>query len=126
MSKVVGYIRADRVGKFDELMEKRVNRVLKDLRLIENLFNPRSYQYDTKAIDIVVNALRKRISQMKAVAILNSKNAEREYPPVFELRPNKQLINRLRKEEKQVRKAINFQIVEEDEVVETLNEKEVQ
>ena len=102
MSKVVGYIRADRVGKFDELMEKRVNRVLKDLRLIENLFNPRSYQYDTKAIDIVVNALRKRISQMKAVAILNSKNAEREYPPVFELRPNKQLINRLRKEEKEV------------------------
>lgn len=98
MSKVVGYNRNGRAGSFERLMEKRVNRVFNNVRLIENLFNPLTYRYDTKHIDVVVNALRKRISQMKEKAILSSNNAEREYPPTFELRPNKQLINRLKKE----------------------------
>ncbi|MEL7098931.1 MAG: hypothetical protein AAGM84_08895 [Pseudomonadota bacterium] len=60
----------DKRRKFEELAEKRVNKAIKDLRLIGNLSNRNNYAFDdddirkiTKALDDEVKALKARFAQ---------------------------------------------------------------
>lgn len=63
----------DKRKKFEELAEKRVNRAIKDLRLIGNLSSRNNYSYDSgdvakiiKALDDEVKALKARFNQAHA------------------------------------------------------------
>ncbi len=56
---------ADR-KKFVELAEKRVNRALKDIKLIGNLSNRSNYSYTEKDAKNVCAALKKAVEEMKA------------------------------------------------------------
>jgi len=56
---------ADR-KKFVELAEKRVNRALKDIKLIGNLSNRSNYSYEDKDAKAIIAALNKAVSEVKA------------------------------------------------------------
>lgn len=56
---------ADR-QKFVELAEKRVNRALKDIKLIGNLSNRSNYSYTEKDARAIYSALKKAIDEVKA------------------------------------------------------------
>ena len=56
---------ADR-KKFVELAEKRVNRALKDIKLIGNLSNRSNYSYSDKDAKAIITVLRKAVDDVKA------------------------------------------------------------
>lgn len=56
---------ADR-KKFVELAEKRVNRALKDIKLIGNLSNRSNYSYEAKDARAIITALNKAVNEVKA------------------------------------------------------------
>ena len=56
---------ADR-KKFIELAEKRVNRALKDIKLIGNLSNRSNYSYTEKDAKAIISALNKAVGEVKA------------------------------------------------------------
>ena len=56
---------ADR-KKFVELAEKRVNRALKDIKLIGNLSNRSNYSYENNDAKAIIAALNKAVSEVKA------------------------------------------------------------
>lgn len=56
---------ADR-KKFVELAEKRVNRALKDIKLIGNLSNRSNYSYENKDAKAIIAALNKAVGEVKA------------------------------------------------------------
>jgi len=56
---------ADR-KKFVELAEKRVNRAIKDIKLIGNLSNRSNYSYEDKDAKAIIAALSKAVSEVKA------------------------------------------------------------
>lgn len=55
----------DRRGKFVELATARVNRTLKDIRLIGNLSNRSAYEYTDEDVRKIVRALQKEIDGMR-------------------------------------------------------------
>lgn len=56
---------ADR-GKFVSLAEKRVQRTIKDVRLIGNLSNRSNYVYTEDDVRKIYRALQKELNDMKA------------------------------------------------------------
>ena len=52
--------------KFVELAEKRVNRALKDIKLIGNLSNRSNYSYTDKDAKLICSALRKAVDELKS------------------------------------------------------------
>lgn len=52
--------------KFKELAEKRVTKLIKDMRLIGNLSNKRNYEYHTEDVKKIFSAIDKEIKLMKA------------------------------------------------------------
>lgn len=52
--------------KFVELANKRVTKAIKDLRLIGNLANRRSYKYDDNDAKKIIRALQREISVLRA------------------------------------------------------------
>lgn len=54
-----------RRNKFVELATKRVNRAIKDLRLIGNLSNRSAYEYTEEDVRKIVRALQREIDAMK-------------------------------------------------------------
>ena len=59
-------MKQDRRKKFVELAEKRVNRALKDIRLIGNLSNKSNYSYTDQDVKKIVSALRKALDEMQS------------------------------------------------------------
>lgn len=55
----------DRRAKFVELAESRVNRAIKDIRLIGNLSNRSAYAYDEDDIRKIFRALQKELDGAK-------------------------------------------------------------
>jgi hypothetical protein len=53
-------------GKFVELADKRVNRAIKDLRLIGNLSNRAAYEYSDKDVKAIIRALQKEVDTIRA------------------------------------------------------------
>ncbi|MDP1932308.1 MAG: hypothetical protein Q8L60_12710 [Gammaproteobacteria bacterium] len=56
----------DKRKKFIELAEARVNRAIKDIRLIGNLANRSAYEYDEDDARKIFRALQKEIESAKA------------------------------------------------------------
>ena len=52
--------------KFVDLAEKRVNKTLKDLKLIGNLSNKSNYVYTDQDVRKIYNVLKKGLEDMKA------------------------------------------------------------
>jgi hypothetical protein len=52
--------------KFKELAEKRVNKTLKDIKLIGNLSNRSNYSYTDQDARKIYTALKKALEEMKA------------------------------------------------------------
>ena len=59
-------MKPDRRKKFVELAEKRVNRAIKDLRLVGNLSNKSNYSYTDQDVKKIMNALKSALDEMKA------------------------------------------------------------
>lgn len=55
----------DKRGKFIELATNRVNRALKDLRLIGNLSNRSAYEYTEEDVRKIVRALQRELDILK-------------------------------------------------------------
>jgi hypothetical protein len=55
----------DKRGKFVELATNRVNRTVKDLRLIGNLSNRSAYEYTEEDVRKIVRTLQREIDIMK-------------------------------------------------------------
>jgi len=58
-------VRTEDRKKFIELAEKRVNRTIKDIKLIGNLANRSNYSYEKSDADKIYRALRKSLEDMK-------------------------------------------------------------
>lgn len=57
--------KADPRAKFVDLAEKRVNRTLKDIRLIANLSNKSNYKYGQEDVAKIYRALKTALDEMK-------------------------------------------------------------
>lgn len=67
----IGYVCANMTRetdrqKFVELAEKRVNRALKDIRLIGNLSNKSNYVYSDEDAKKIIKALKQAVDEVKA------------------------------------------------------------
>jgi hypothetical protein len=58
-------VKPDRRNKFVELTEKRVNKALKDIKLIGNLSNRSNYSYTDDDITKIYRALKNALDEMK-------------------------------------------------------------
>lgn len=67
--------------KFVTLAEKRVNRAIKDLRLIGNLSNKNNYSYSDSDIQKILVALDQEVKNLKA----KFSSDDRKTVPVFKL-----------------------------------------
>lgn len=56
----------DKRAKFVELAEARVNRAIKDVRLIGNLANRSAYDYDEEDVRKIFRALQKELETARA------------------------------------------------------------
>ena len=52
--------------KFVELAENRVNRAIKDIKLIGNLSNRSNYSYTDKDVKVIYSALKKALEDVKS------------------------------------------------------------
>ena len=59
-------MKSNKRQKFVELATKRVNRAIKDLRLIGNLSNKSAYQYEEDDVRKIVRVLQKEIESIKS------------------------------------------------------------
>lgn len=59
-------IARDKRSKFEELAVRRVNRVIKEIRLIGNLSNKSAYEYREEDVKKITRALLREIEVMKA------------------------------------------------------------
>lgn len=59
-------MKPDRRKKFVELAEKRVNRAIRDIRLVGNLSNKSNYSYTDQDVKKVLSALRSAVDDTKA------------------------------------------------------------
>lgn len=59
-------ITRDKRNKFVELVEARVNRAIKDIRLIGNLSNRSAYTYSDEDVKKVFRALQKELDSARA------------------------------------------------------------
>lgn len=56
----------DRNAKFVELANKRVNKTIKDIRLVANLSNKAAYSYDDAQAKKIIRVLQKELDVLKA------------------------------------------------------------
>ena len=59
-------MKPNRREKFIELTEKRVNRAIKDIRLVGNLSNKSNYSYTDQDVRKILSALRGAVDDTKA------------------------------------------------------------
>ena len=55
----------DKATKFVELANKRVNKAIKDLKLIGNLANRKNYEFTDEQVKKIIKALQKEIDSIK-------------------------------------------------------------
>ena len=61
----MGNVVRDKRGKFKSLAESRVNRAIKDVRLIGNLSNRSAYEYGEEDVRKIFRALQKELDAAK-------------------------------------------------------------
>lgn len=59
-------MKPNRRNKFVELADKRVNRAIKDIRLVGNLSNKSNYSYTDQDVKKILSALRNAVDDTKA------------------------------------------------------------
>ena len=59
-------MKVDRREKFVELAQKRVNKAIKDIKLIGNLSNKSNYLYTEQDVKKIIAALKKAVDETKA------------------------------------------------------------
>jgi hypothetical protein len=64
---------------FERLAVKRVNRAIKDIRLIGNLSNRSAYQYEDEDVRKIVKALQKELETLKARFAAPGEAGENEF-----------------------------------------------
>lgn len=62
--------------KFVELAEKRVNRAIKDLRLVGNLSNKTNYLYTQKDAEKIISVLEKEVKLLRSRFVSGGDEAE--------------------------------------------------
>jgi ABC-type Fe3+-hydroxamate transport system substrate-binding protein len=67
--------------KFEDIAVRRVNRVIKEIRLIGNLSNRSSYEYAEEDVKKIIKALQREVDAVKARFEGPGKGAD----PVFSL-----------------------------------------
>ena len=70
---------ADPRGKFVNLTEKRVNKTIKDIRLIGNLSNRSNYRYTEDDVTEIFSALEKEIKQAKERFLAHQSGEEKPF-----------------------------------------------
>ena len=65
--------------KFVELAEKRVNKTIKDLRLIGNLANKTNYDYENTDVKKIVSCLRQELKMLEKKFDDSSIESDREF-----------------------------------------------
>lgn len=63
----------DKAAKFVELANKRVNKAIKDIKLISNLSNRQNYQYSEEQARKIIRALQHEVDMVKQ-SFLSSDN----------------------------------------------------
>jgi hypothetical protein len=71
--------RDDDRKKFVELAEKRVERTLKDIKLIGNLSNKSNYVYSDADVKKIYSALKKALDEMKLKFESNGANTDESF-----------------------------------------------
>ncbi len=56
----------DKRKKFEDIAVRRVNRVIKEIRLIGNLSNRSSYEYSDEDVRKIIKALQREVDAVKA------------------------------------------------------------
>ena len=74
-------VKRDRRQKFEDIAVRRVNRVIKEIRLIGNLSNKSAYDYTEEDVKKIARALQRELDSMKLRFEGPGKGAE----PVFSL-----------------------------------------
>ena len=69
----------DREAKFIKLMERRVNNVLHQLKLVENLANKQNYTYSNEDANKALTAISKRVDRVKEVFARPEINYEKRF-----------------------------------------------
>lgn len=66
-------------AKFVEIATRRVNRVIKEIRLISNLSNRSAYEYSDEDVRKIARALQKELDAMKARFELPGRVADSDF-----------------------------------------------
>lgn len=69
----------DKRGKFVELATNRVNRAIKDIRLIGNLSNRSAYEYSDEDVKKIAKTLQRELDLMKQRFTGGSQGADGEF-----------------------------------------------
>jgi hypothetical protein len=69
----------DKAEKFVELANKRVNRALKDMQLIENLANRQNYEYTEDQAKKIIRALQQEVDALKQVFLATGQVGRNEF-----------------------------------------------
>ena len=69
----------DKRSKFVELANKRVNRAIKDLRLIGNLSNRAAYEFGEEDTRKIVKTLQKEVETLRQRFSGNSEEADKAF-----------------------------------------------
>lgn len=79
MFTLTGVRMRDKRRKFIDLAESRVNRAIKDIRLIGNLANKNSYEYSEEDARRIIRALQKEVDAAKARFLGDSGGKDTEF-----------------------------------------------
>ena len=74
-------VKRDRRKKFEDIAVRRVNRVIKEIRLIGNLSNRSAYEYTEEDVRKITKVLQRELDGMKSRFDGPGKGAE----PIFSL-----------------------------------------
>ena len=72
-------MKADSAEKFKELAEKRVNKALKDIRLIGNLSNRSNYKYTDAQVKKIMKALKESVRECESRFAKGGDDGEEEF-----------------------------------------------
>jgi hypothetical protein len=65
--------------KFVELAEKRVNKTIKDMRLVGNLSNKTNYSYTQKDAERIVSVLEKELKMLRSRFLSGGEEADESF-----------------------------------------------
>ncbi len=72
-------VRRDKKVKFKELANKRVNKAIKDLRLVSNLANKKNYEYTDEQAKLIVKALKKEVDGVRQSFAASTKSSDFDF-----------------------------------------------